>query len=50
MIGLALMMQKNPNFAPFADVIISVVMGTTIIHEILGLIMAKTTLKKAGEI
>ncbi len=49
-IGLALMMQKTPAFAPVADVIISVVMGATIIHEILGPVFAKITLKKAGEI
>jgi len=49
-IGLALMIHKNPNFASFSDVIISVVMGATVIHEILGPIMAKMTLKKAGEL
>ena len=49
-IGLALMMHKNPNFAPFADVIVSGVMGATIIHEVIGPILAKRTLKNAGEI
>ncbi len=49
-IGLALMMHKNPKFAPFADVIVSGVMGATIIHEIIGPILSKRTLKNAGEI
>jgi len=49
-IGLALIMKQNPNFTDFADVILNIVLGATIIHELLGPIAAKISLKKAGEI
>jgi len=49
-IGLALIMKQNPNFTDFADVILNIVLGATIIHELLGPIAAKFSLKKAGEI
>jgi Kef-type K+ transport system membrane component KefB len=49
-VGLALIMKQNPAFNAFSDLIISVVIGSTIFHELIGPIMAKFSLKKAHEI
>jgi Kef-type K+ transport system membrane component KefB len=49
-VGLALIMKQNPAFDTFSDIIISVVIGATIFHEIIGPITAKISLSKAGEI
>jgi len=49
-IGLALMMKQEAAFSAIADIIISVTIGATVIHELIGPIIAKTVLKKAGEI
>jgi len=49
-IGLALLIKQNNNFDQIADIIISVIIGATIIHELIGPVIAKISLKKAGEI
>ncbi|MFQ6051768.1 MAG: cation:proton antiporter [Candidatus Hydrothermarchaeota archaeon] len=49
-IGLALMIKQNPAFDVISDVIISIIIGATIIHELIGPISAKMALRKAGEI
>ena len=49
-IGLALSLKEMPQFHELSDIILSVIMGATIIHEIIGPIAAKKTLLKAGEI
>lgn len=50
-VGLALMLKQNPVFAnKIADIVISIIIGATVIHELLGPIFVKLTLKKAGEI
>lgn len=49
-IGLALVIQQNPTFQPLADIIINVIIGSTIVHEIIGPLFSKYALKKAGEI
>ncbi|MBL7070176.1 MAG: cation:proton antiporter [Candidatus Omnitrophica bacterium] len=49
-IGLALMMKQDPAFSAISDIIISVTIGSTVVHELIGPIIAKTVLKKAGEI
>jgi Kef-type K+ transport system membrane component KefB len=49
-IGLALMMSGKSAFAPFSDLLISIVLGATVIHELIGPVVAKISLKKAGEI
>ena len=49
-IGLALMIKQNHAFDSISDIVISVVLGATIIHEIIGPIFAKIALKSAGEI
>ncbi|MEO9476751.1 MAG: cation:proton antiporter [Cyclobacteriaceae bacterium] len=48
--GLALMMQKNPIFDAFSPIIVSTVMGATIFHEFAGPTIAKWGLKKAHEL
>ena len=49
-IGLALLIKQHAEFSHIADIIISVIIGATIIHEFIGPILAKISLKKAGEI
>jgi len=49
-IGLALMIKQNHAFDTISDVIITIIIGATIIHELIGPVLAKMALKKAGEI
>ena len=49
-IGLALVIKQNPAFNSISDIIINVIIGATIIHEILGPVISKFALEKAGEI
>lgn len=49
-IGLALAMHNQAAFRSMSDLLLGVIMGTTIIHELVGPVLAKLTLRKAGEI
>lgn len=49
-IGLALMIRQHPSFQPISDIVISVVIGSAIIHELAGPILAERSLRKAGDI
>ncbi len=49
-IGLALVLTSNPIFQPFAETLISIILGTVVINELAGPLLAKWALKKAGEI
>jgi NhaP-type Na+/H+ or K+/H+ antiporter len=48
-IGLALMIKNNPALAAFSDALIGIVIGATVIHELIGPVTSKTALVKAGE-
>ncbi len=49
-IGLALAIKQKPAFDSISGIIINIIIGATIIHEILGPIISKFALEKAGEI
>lgn len=49
-IGLALMLRNDPAFADISSSIISIVIGAALVHEIIGPLMSKFSLSKAGEI
>ncbi len=49
-IGLALLAYQNPNFKEVGSILVNVVIGATVIHELLGPISSKLALTKAGEI
>lgn len=49
-IGLTLIVQTIEEFKPIADIAMAVVIGATVIHELLGPVFARIALKKAGEI
>lgn len=49
-IGLALLIKQNRQFAGISDIILSVIIGATVIHEMIGPVLSKMMLKKAGEI
>ncbi|MBN1794961.1 MAG: cation:proton antiporter [Candidatus Omnitrophica bacterium] len=49
-VGLVLLIQQDPAFSHLSQLIMSVIIGATIVHEFIGPISAKIALKKAGEI
>jgi len=49
-IGLALILKPQTAFATYADMIISIIIGATVVHELLGPISSRFALIKAGEI
>ncbi|MGB9757801.1 MAG: cation:proton antiporter [Candidatus Bipolaricaulaceae bacterium] len=49
-IGLALSMRGIPELASFADILVNVAIGATVIHELVGPFVAKLALERAGEI
>ncbi|MBC7098075.1 cation:proton antiporter [Candidatus Bipolaricaulota bacterium] len=49
-IGLALTLKGVPELAPMADVLVNVIIGATVIHELVGPFTAKFALERAGEI
>ncbi len=48
-VGLALLAQQNPHFSGFSSILVSLILGTTVIHEFLGPLLAKFALTRAGE-
>ncbi|MGC9529619.1 MAG: cation:proton antiporter [Candidatus Bipolaricaulaceae bacterium] len=49
-IGLALTVRNVPALIPLSDVLLSVIIGATVIHELVGPFAAKLALQSAGEI
>jgi len=49
-VGLALLIKQNSAFDNISDIIISIVIGATVIHELIGPVLSETALKRAGEI
>lgn len=49
-IGLALLLTKDPIYEDTASMIMGVVIGAALIHEIIGPLISRISLKKAGEI
>ncbi len=49
-IGLALLLTKNKAFDQISNSVVGIVIGAAVIHEILGPIIAKYFLRKAGDI
>jgi Kef-type K+ transport system membrane component KefB len=49
-IGLALMLSKEAAFIDYSSLIVGIVIGASVIHELLGPVFSKFALKKAGEI
>ena len=49
-IGLALAMKQDPALASLSDVLLNVIIGATVIHELIGPLTAKLALHKAGEL
>ena len=49
-IGLALLLKQNPSFESISTLILNIIIGATIIHEIVGPVISKFVLVKSGEI
>lgn len=48
-IGLAITIKQDPAFADYADLLLSVIIGATVFHELIGPLLAKMALRRAGE-
>ncbi|MFW6128358.1 MAG: cation:proton antiporter, partial [Halobacteriota archaeon] len=49
-IGLALLLKQKYAFDEISNIVISVIIGATIVHEFIGPVLAKIALTRAGEI
>jgi Kef-type K+ transport system membrane component KefB len=49
-IGLALILNQNPAFSDFSTILLSVIIGATVLHELVGPLTAKLAIQKSGEI
>ena len=48
-IGLALLLQQEPALASISHILLNVIIGATVIHELIGPFTAKLAIMKAGE-
>lgn len=48
-IGLALLLQQEPVLAPISHILLNVIIGATVIHELIGPLTAKIAIMKSGE-
>ncbi len=48
-VGLALTLSQQPALAEISDVIVNVILGTTLLYELLGPLMVEFALKRSGE-
>lgn len=48
-IGLALLIKSDPVFSGFSDLIVSIVIGTAVIQELIGPVLSLLAIRKAGE-
>jgi NhaP-type Na+/H+ or K+/H+ antiporter len=49
-IGLALMSGNNQAFEPFGNTLVAIVIGSTIIHELVGPVLSMVGIRSAGEL
>ena len=48
-IGLALLAQQEAALAPISHILLNVIIGATVIHELIGPLTAKLAIMKSGE-
>ncbi len=49
-IGLVLLVENQPQFAPFADYITAIVLGAVVVFEVIGPVLTDLAIRKSGEI
>lgn len=49
-VGLALLMRQNSAFSSFSEIFLNIIIGSTIVHELIGPVFAERALIKAQEI
>ena len=49
-IGLALVLQRDATFDELSGILLSVIIGATVLHELIGPLTSKLALQKAGEL
>jgi len=49
-LGLSLLINQEPEFKNFSNLLVGIIMGATIIHEFIGPFIARLVLKKSSEI
>ena len=48
-VGLALLIKQNPEFASFSNILLNIVLGTTVLFEFIGPLLTEIALKKTNE-
>jgi Kef-type K+ transport system membrane component KefB len=48
-IGLALLLQQEPALASISHILLNVIIGATVIHELIGPLAAKIAIMRSGE-
>ena len=49
-VGLALVVTQNPQYSNFSDILLNIILGTTVLFEFIGPLFTEIALKKAGEV
>jgi hypothetical protein len=49
-VGLALALSQDPAFQPVAEIVVNVVLGSTLLYELTGPIAVRFALGRAGEL
>ena len=49
-VGLALLLKQQPAFSPIANILLNIILGTTVLFEFLGPLFTEVALKKSGEV
>jgi len=49
-VGLALLLKQNPAFSGVSNIVLNVVIGATVVHELVGPVLSRLAIQAAGEI
>jgi Kef-type K+ transport system membrane component KefB len=49
-VGLALLLKQNPAFSGFSSILLNVIIGATVVHELVGPVLSRWAIQAAGEI
>jgi Kef-type K+ transport system membrane component KefB len=49
-VGLALLLKQNPAFSEISSILLNVIIGATVVHELIGPVLSRLAIQAAGEI
>lgn len=49
-VGLALLLKQNPAFSEISNIVLNVIIGATVVHELIGPVLSRWAIQAAGEI